>query len=247
MSESHISPSAFIGPGVSIGKNVKIGPGSTLLGFCTIEDDVWIGPGAHIGAPPEMSDRKQNTAWNGDFAHAGVRICAGAVIREGAIIHQGTYRETTVGPDSWVLNRAYIAHDVLIGHDVTLAAGVSIGGHCVIGAHTNLGMNAAVHQRTNIGAGCMVGMSTPIVRDLPPFVKAYGSPARIHGLNTVGMTRLGASPDAMSSLTAAYLRGEYGLLTYNFSDWPEPLGAVLEQWASLATKEWTRWSTSAHD
>lgn len=228
MSQSRISPQAFIGEGVEVGERVAIGPGAVLLGPCVVEDDAWIGAGAQLGAPPEMSDHVQNAAWAGELAHAGVRIGRGAVIREGVVIHQGSYRATTVGAGSWILNRAYLAHDVLLGDDSTVSAGVSIGGHCIIGDRVNIGMNASVHQRTFIGAGCMVGMGTPLARDLPPYVKAYGSPARIHGVNTIGMQRQGVDEAQIEALQAAYAAGD--LLLDRPMEWSGLLAAAVGQW-----------------
>lgn len=237
MSDPSISSLAFIGPGVEVGTNVTIGPGAVILGPCVIEDGVWIGPGAQIGAPPEMSDHEQNTAWNGELAHAGVRICADAVIREGAVIHQGSYRETTVGAGAWILNRAYIAHDVLIGEGVTLSAGVSVGGHCVIGPKANLGMNASVHQRTFIGAGCMVGMGTPVSRDLPPHVKAYGSPMRVHGVNTIGLERGGVPSTQVELISKAYLSGDLLLEQLDASKLSGNLADEVTQWVERQNRQ----------
>nr|WP_233613718.1 acyl-ACP--UDP-N- acetylglucosamine O-acyltransferase [Leucobacter edaphi] len=155
-----------------------------------------------------MSSLPQNAAWTGELLHAGVRIRAGAVIREGAVIHQGSYRETTVGARSWVLNRAYLAHDVLLGDDATVSAGVSIGGHCVIGDRVNIGMNAVVHQRRIIAPGAMVGMGTPVTRDVPPFAKVYGAPPRLTGVNAVGVERAGHAPELAERLHSLYARGE---------------------------------------
>lgn len=201
---TRISPLAFVGEGVSIGADVVIGPGAVILGPCVIEDNVWIGPGAQIGAPPEMASHTQNSAWEGELDHAGVRIRAGAVVREGAVIHQGTYRETTVGERSWVLNRAYLAHDVLLGADATVSAGVSVGGHCKLGDRVNIGMNAVVHQRRIIAPGAMIGMGTPVTRDVPPFAKVYGTPPRIVGANAVALERAGCGTDVVSLLMRWY-------------------------------------------
>ncbi|MBL5974871.1 MAG: acyl-ACP--UDP-N- acetylglucosamine O-acyltransferase [Candidatus Leucobacter sulfamidivorax] len=230
MNQNRISSHAFVGPGVELGERVAVGPGAVLLGPCVIEDDAWIGPGAQVGAPPEMTDHLQNSAWTGELEHAGVLIRRGAVIREGAVIHQGSYRATTVGVGSWVLNRAYLAHDVLLGDDATVSAGVSIGGHCVIGDRVNLGMNASVHQRTFIGAGCMVGMGTPVARDLPPYVKAFGSPARIHGLNAIGMQRHGIDEAQIQALRAAYETEDLLLERVAGHEWGHPLSAAVAQW-----------------
>lgn len=230
MRDSQISTLAVVGPGVELGKNVSIGPGAVVLGPCVIEDDVWIGPGAQIGAPPEMTDQPQNQAWTGQLAHAGVRICAGAVIREGAVIHQGSYRATTVGAGSWVLNRAYLAHDVLLGAGATVSAGVSIGGHCVIGDRVNIGMNASVHQRRFIGAGSMIGMGTPVTRDVPPHTKAFGVPPRVRGVNTVGMSRQGIPENEINSLVAAYASGDLLLAGVDTEGASSDFAADLVQW-----------------
>ncbi|WP_024357368.1 DapH/DapD/GlmU-related protein [Leucobacter chironomi] len=208
MTDPRISPLAFIGDGVVLGANVSIGPGAVILGPAFIGDDVWIGPGAQIGAPPEMSNLRQNTAWSGDLEHSGVRIGARTVIRENAVLHQGSYRETTIGEGCWILARAYVAHDVLIGDGTTISAGVSIGGHCIIGPRVNIGMNACIHQRRIIGAGAMIGMGTPIARDVPPYAKAFGSPARLRSVNTVGMERFGVPAAEAALLAARYSAGD---------------------------------------
>lgn len=213
-----VHETAFIGPGVELGERVTIGPYAVLLGPAQIGDDVWIGPGTTIGAPPEISSLPQNPAWQGDLAHAGVLIGEAAVIREQVVIHQGSHRATTVGPGSWILNRSYLAHDVVLGHAVTVSAGVSVGGHCTIGAAANLGMNASVHQRRVVGAGAMLGMGTPLTRDLPPFAKAYGSPPRMHGLNLVGMTRFGLTEESITQVTTAYEQGDLLLATIHTND-----------------------------
>lgn len=233
MHQEQISPLAFIGDGVVLGANVSIGPGAVVLGPAFIGDDVWIGPGAQIGAPPEMSNVRQNTAWSGDFEHSGVRIGARTVIRENAVVHQGSYRETTIGEGCWILARAYVAHDALIGDGTTISAGVSIGGHCIIGPRVNIGMNACIHQRRIIGAGAMIGMGTPIARDVPPYAKAFGTPARLRSVNTVGMERFGVAAAEAALLEARYATGDLLLEEALELDEGSPLAADLEVWRAV--------------
>lgn len=199
-----ISKHAHIGPGVTIGKNVTIGPGAVILGPTTIEDNVWIGPGTQIGAPPEITGHPHPAAWTGNLTGAGIHIEKNTTIRECVIIHQGSHRPTRIGTGTWILNRSYIAHDTQIGAHTTLSAGTSIGGHCEIDQHANIGMNAVIHQRRIIGAGAMIGMGTPITRDIPPYAKTYGTPPRLTGINTIGLTRNGHTQQTANALKHLY-------------------------------------------
>lgn len=223
-----IHDTAFLGEGVQLGEGVVVGPHAVLLGPCIIGDRVWVGSGASIGAPPEISSLPQNLAWAGDIRHAGVIVGADSVIREQAVIHQGSHRPTTIGEASWILNRAYLAHDVILGKRVTVSAGVSIGGHCWIGDAANLGMNASIHQRRVIGAGAMVGMGTPVTRDVPPFGKVYGSPPKLAGLNTVGLARFGASEELITQVAAAYESGDFLLL--DLGDGSNQIAHAAQMW-----------------
>lgn len=224
---SRIHPTAYVGPGVTLGDDVAIGPYATVFGPTVIGDRVWIGAGASIGAPPEISTLRQNTAWTGDLDHQGVTIGADTVVRERVVVHQGSARRTVVGQRCWLLNGAYLAHDVQTGDDVTVSAGVSIGGHCTIGDRATLGMNAVVHQRRVVGAGAMVGMGTAVTGDVPPWAKVYGVPPRLQGVNSVGMSRLGIPSEVAEELAARYLAGD--LLT-EISDGLDEIGTFVVAW-----------------
>ncbi|WP_103382009.1 acyl-ACP--UDP-N-acetylglucosamine O-acyltransferase family protein [Pseudonocardia dioxanivorans] len=202
-----IHSSVVLSKDVELGERVVIGPNAVLLGPCTIGDDVWIGPGCVIGAPPELSSARQNVAWDDDLDHHGVEIGAGTVVREMSSIQQGSRRPTRLGAGCWLLSRSYVAHDCILEDGVTTSAGVALGGHVQIGARATLGMNATVHQRRIVGAGAMVGMSAAVTRNLPPFAKAYGTPAKIKGANTVGMSRQDINTDEIAALDTAYRAG----------------------------------------
>ena len=210
-----------------LGADVKVGPAAVILGPAVIGDRVWIGPGVVIGTPPEISALPQNAAWAGELEYKGVEIGDDTVIRELSTVHQGSARATRIGARSWILNSCYIAHDCLVGDGVTLSAGTRLGGYVQIGDYANLGMNSVVHQRRIVGAGAMIGMGTPISRDVPPFAKAYGNPARIHGVNDYVLKRLGVSDEVMDTLRGALVEGDVrGLLD-------GPVGASVLAWAQM--------------
>lgn len=227
---SDIHPTAFVGDGVDLGADVRIGPHAVVLGPARIGNRVWIGPGAVIGGPPEISSMRQNTAWSDDVTYFGVMIGDDTVIREHSIVTQGSHRSTVVGARCWLLASSYVAHDVLLGADVTLSAGARLGGHCVVGDAANLGMNASVHQRRVIGGGAMIGMGAVVTRDVPPFAKAYGSPLRLRGANRHVLARNGAPEELSIRLESAFATSPLDLS--DFADDPHT-GEFVRAWLSF--------------
>lgn len=187
-----IHPSATITDDVELGSGNIIGPNTIIHGPARIGDDNWI-VAASIGLPPD-----HRGWWMDQHPLLGVVIGDRNVVREYATIHAGIERVTEVGNDCFVMSKAYLAHDVVVGDAATISAGVLVGGHCSIGAGANLGMGAAVHQRLAVGAGCMIGMNATVTREVPAFAKAFGSPARVHGVNRHYLEQLGWSEDQIA-------------------------------------------------
>jgi UDP-N-acetylglucosamine acyltransferase len=61
-----------------------------------------------------------------------------------------------------------------------------------------------VHQFVKIGRNAMVGGASKVVQDVPPFVIVDGHPAKVVGLNSVGMARAGIGEQARHNLKKAY-------------------------------------------
>lgn len=223
-----IHPSAIISGDVTLGSGNTVGPFAVITGPAVLGDDNWIGAGVVIGAPPEV----RSVVHPRDILEPtgnGVVIGNRNVIREYAQIHQGWKGKTQLGDDLFVMNQVYIAHDCKLANGVTLASSVLLAGHVVLGESANLGLGTSVHQRVRIGGGTMVGMGAVVTRDIPPFAKAYGNPARLHGVNRIGMERGGFSPEAMGQVNAAFAAEqpdftplvEHPELVAHFSDWVE--------------------------
>lgn len=223
-----IHPSAIIEGDVTIGTGNTIGAHVVIYGPTVIGDDNWIGTGVVIGAPPEV--RSFPHPRDGVSAEArGVVIGNRNVIREYAQIHQGWKATTTVGDDAFIMNQVYVAHDCRLGDGATLASSVLLAGHVQIGAGANLGLGTSVHQGRYVGDAAMVGMAAVVTRDIPPYAKAYGSPARVVGANVVGMRRGGVADSVIADLAHLYESADWSERVVAFSN-AAGLEIAIEAW-----------------
>ncbi|MEW1954765.1 acyl-ACP--UDP-N- acetylglucosamine O-acyltransferase [Terrabacter sp. NPDC080008] len=227
---TRVSASAFVGPGVELGVGVSVAPFAVLVGPARIGDHVRIGPGAHVGGAPEIATVRQNDAWDGDLDHFEVVVGDHTVLRDHVVIHHGSVRPTIIGSGCQLFSRTYVAHDVHVGDGVTLSAGVSLGGHVTVRPGANLGLNVSVHQRRVVGALAMVGMGTPVARDVPPFATVYGVPARVRGTNRFGMERAGIDAGEIDAVEALLTDGAGPGACVGLS---ARVRAELEWWSAL--------------
>jgi UDP-N-acetylglucosamine acyltransferase len=214
---NRIHPTAIIGPGVELGADNVVGPYAVITGPCRIGDGNWIGAHVVLGAPPEIRGFDHGAAWDGELAGCGLDIGDHTTLREYTTIHSGSAKVTRVGSNCFVMNKVYIGHDGDIGDGVTMASSVTLGGHVSVGDNANLGLGAVVHQPRVVGPGVMLGMGSVVTRDVPPFAKAFGTPARIQGVNAVGMRRQGVGQTDVDRLADLY-----ATVSAVPTDWPAP-------------------------
>lgn len=204
-----IGPFAIVGPNVTLGDGVVLHPHAIVDGHTTLGEGVEVFPGAAIGLRPQ--DLKY------DGSPTLLSIGARTVLRECATVQPGTSGEgsgrTVVGSDCLIMAYSHVAHDCVIGDRVIIANGTQIAGHCTIENGAILGGVTTVHQFVRVGARVITGASTRVVQDIPPFMTADGHPARLYGLNLIGLQRAKLSPAVISALKNAYksifLRGPY--------------------------------------
>lgn len=204
---NQVHATAIIGPGVELGVDNIIGPYAVITGPCRIGDRNWIGAHAVIGAAPEIRGHELGLPWGGETTDRGVEVGDDTTLRELTTVHRGTHRLTRIGSRCLVMNKSHIGHDAVIDDDATLSPHVTVGGHAEIGGGANIGMAGTLHQRRVVGPGAMVGMGAVVTRDVPPYAKAYGAPARVRGVNEVGMRRRGISDDDIAALAERYGAG----------------------------------------
>jgi UDP-N-acetylglucosamine acyltransferase len=194
-----IGPYSIVREHVSIGENTVIGPHAIIEPFVTIGPDCRIFQYASIGAAP------QAVRFKGEKTY--VKIGARTIVREFVTIHRGTEfggGVTEVGEDNFLMAYSHIAHDCKIGRKVIMANNATLAGHITIGDYVTIGGLVAIHQFVNIGDYAYVGGKSAIVKDIPPYVIASGDRARLHGLNSVGLKRIGMSESAISMLKKTY-------------------------------------------
>lgn len=178
-----IHPTAIIGPGVELGDSVEVGAYAILDGVVRVGSGTRIGPHAVIGTPPQY--RGYYPAPSSDkHAGAGVIIGKDANIREHAQIHSGVQWPTIIGDRVLVMAMTHTGHDSRIGDDATLSVGSCLGGFVTIQRRANIGMSSVIHPWIVIGESAMVGLNSGVIRDVPPYAKVAGSPARLIGSNT---------------------------------------------------------------
>ncbi len=226
---NRIHPTAVIGDGVELGDDNAIGPYTVIVGPAVIGDGNWIGPHVAIGGPAEHREAPHPVGWDGELVGAGVWIGDNNVIREFTTISQGLHEPTRVAGDCYVMGRVFIGHDSLIDDGVTITSGVQIGGHCEVWPLANLGLGAVVHQRGRIGPGAMVGMGAVVTREIGPFVIAVGVPARVSGVNEVGLRRRGVDEPGIAALRP-FVLGDAPLP----EELPAEVSALLKRWADRA-------------
>lgn len=233
---NRIHPTAIIGAGVELGDDNVVGPYSVIVGPTTIGNSNWIGPHVVIGCPGEDRAFAHPAAWDDELTGDpeqdgfGVRIGDHNRIREYVSVHQGTWRATTLGDGSYYLRGSHVAHDCVIEDSVTLSSNVVLGGHVEVWTHANIGMGTVIHQKVRIGPGAMLGMGSAVRREVGAFTICVGNPARVTGLNTVGLSRRGLGESAIAALEP-WLKGKGELPGDGLADQlPEDVSTLVKAW-----------------
>lgn len=156
---------------------------AVLIGPCTIERNAYIGHYAVIGGAPQHHGYYPSPL-DGKRADAGVIIRRGATVREHCQVHQGILSPTIVATDALVMAGCHVAHDCFVGHASTLATNTILGGHTTIREYVTFGQGVITHPWVIIGEHAMIGLNSSVIKDVLPYEKVAGCPAKTIGKNT---------------------------------------------------------------
>jgi UDP-N-acetylglucosamine acyltransferase len=189
-----IGPFTTVGPDVEIGEGTVIGPNCHIEGYTTIGANNRISPFVSIGCPP------QDIKFQGEKTF--VRIGNGNHFREFVTIHcaEGAGAETVVGDQNLLMAYVHIAHNCRIGSHVIMANCATLAGHVHVGDRAVLGGFVGIHQFCQVGSMVMIGGMSKITKDVLPYIKIDGNPARVIGLNSVGLKRNGVPRESLEQI-----------------------------------------------
>lgn len=194
-----IGPFCVIGPGVALGDGCRLHNSVTVTGCTTVGPRNEFYPNCVIGSAP------QDLKYRGEPTR--VEIGDGNVFREMTTVHAGTEVAgglTRIGNGNHFLVGVHIAHDVSIADKCVFANQVHFAGHVHVEDGCHVGGLAAFHHFVTVGRYAYVAGMARVTTDVPPFSKVAGYRARPRGINSVGLSRWGFSPETIRELKRTY-------------------------------------------
>src|SRR5512133_1040510 len=203
-------------PDARIGKQVEIGPFTTIYGDVEIGDNTWIAnnvtimDGARIGKNCRIfpgaviSGIPQDLKFQGEISTA--EIGDNTTIREFVTVNRGTKSKgkTVVGSNCLIQSYVHIAHDCVIGDYCILTGYVGLAGEVIIEDFAIVGGGSLIHQFVRIGSHVMVQGGSKVSKDVPPYIMAGREPLSYAGLNLVGLRRRSFNSEKRQEIQEIY-------------------------------------------
>ncbi len=168
--------------------HTKIGAGNTFYPFCS------------IGVVP------QDLKYRSEPTHT--EIGDDNTIRECVTISRGTEKGggiTRIGSGNLLMAYVHIGHDSIVGNHCILANAATLAGHVTIEDYASVGAFSPVHQYCTVGKYAFIGGGTIVTQDVLPFsLTSARRENKAFGINKVGLTRRGFSPERLQTLQKAF-------------------------------------------
>src|SRR5438067_11938661 len=216
MSDGQIHPTAIIDAEAELGPGTSVGP------YCVIGSDVVLGPDCWLQHHVTLCGPMKAGAKNKFFAYCSIgqktqdlkysseptylEIGDENTFREFVTVNRSTTSEgkTRIGHRGNYLAYSHIGHDCTVGDAVVFSNNGTLAGHVQVGDHAIMGGLTAVHQFCRLGRYALTGVCSEIVQDVPPFIIADGNPAKVRGINVVGLERNGFAPETIKAIKEAF-------------------------------------------
>lgn len=202
--KAKIEPTVTVGPFTIIGDNVSIGANTVIGAHCVIEGNTSIGNGCEIFTGAVIGSRPQDLKFKGEDVF--LEIGNNNIIREYCTLNPGTGQggKTGVGDNNLLMAYSHVAHDCRLGSGCVLANNSTLAGHVTIEDKAVVGGIVAIHQFVRVGMLSIIGGCSKVVQDIPPFSTCDGHPARVYGLNLIGLRRKGVSRESIRQIDQVF-------------------------------------------
>jgi len=203
-SKAKIESSVTIGPYSIIGDKVSICANTVIGAHCVIEGNTTIGKSCQVFTGAVIGSQPQDLKFKGEAVF--LEIGSNNIIREYCTLNPGTGEggKTTVGDNNLLMAYSHVAHDCRVGNGCILANNSTLAGHVTIEDQAVVGGIVAIHQFVRVGMLSIIGGCSKVVQDIPPFSTCDGHPARVYGLNLIGLRRKGVSRDSIKQIDQAF-------------------------------------------
>lgn len=211
-----IHPKAMVSPKAKLGDNVTVGPyavieadatigcGTSIDSFAQVLGHTQVGSDCRIFSYAMVGSIPQDLKYTGERSY--LTIGNNNNIREFVTINPGTEKDgrTVVGDNNLIMAYSHIAHDCIVGSDNVLANAATLAGHVTIEDSVVIGGLVAIHQFCRVGSFSILGGCSKVVQDIPPYSMCDGHPAKICGLNLIGLRRAKFSSKAITDIKKAF-------------------------------------------
>jgi len=193
-----------VGPYSIIGDDVQIKSGTVIGSHCLVEGLTCVGSNCRIYTGAVVGSQPQDLKYKGEKSL--LKIGDNNIIREYCTLNLGTTDggETAVGNNNLLMAYSHIAHDCIVGNNCVIANAGTLAGHVTIEEGAVVGGLVAIHQFVRMGKFSIVGGCSKVVQDIPPFSICDGHPARVYGLNLVGLRRHGFKREVITDLKQVF-------------------------------------------
>jgi UDP-N-acetylglucosamine acyltransferase len=211
-----IHPTAIVDAGAELGAGTMVGPYCVIGADIALGQNCWLqhhvtlcgpmraGAGNKFYAYCSIGQQTQDLKYQGEPTY--LEIGDENTFREFVTINRSTTSEgkTQVGSRGNFLAYSHIGHDCRVGNEVVFSNNGTLAGHVEVGDNAVMGGLTAVHQFCRIGRLAITGGCSKIVQDVPPFMIADGNPAKVRGINVVGLERSGFAPETIKAIKEAF-------------------------------------------
>jgi UDP-N-acetylglucosamine acyltransferase len=216
MSETQIHPTAIVDPRAEIGPGTIVGPYSIVGANVVLGSNCWLQNHVTVVGPMTAGARNKFYAYcsigqqTQDLKYQGeptyLEIGDDNTFREFVTVNRSTTAEgkTRIGHRGNFLAYSHVGHDCQVGDAVIFSNNGTLAGHVQVGDHAIMGGLTAVHQFCRLGRFAITGGCSKIVQDVPPFMIADGNPAKVRGINIVGLERNGFGADTIKTIKEAF-------------------------------------------